>query len=204
MKFAIAATAVFLLTASQAAGVAPQLDENDWIIMMDREFCDGNKWNDRGNDQRDAMQMLLRHNERQTDLVFTGPSFTKSVVARLKGHQAKLGLVGTDYKAELRSGWFAICRQSFHDVDPDKGCIVPHVLMTTHNALSIVEFVHRVAPDVDGIMVHCKAGISRSAAVAKWIAEKYELPLEHRYESYNRHVYRLLKEANEIWVRSNK
>ena len=74
--------------------------------MMDREFCDGNKWNDRGNDQRDAMQMLLRHNERQTDLVFTGPSFTKSVVARLKGHQAKLGLVGTDYKAELRTGTF--------------------------------------------------------------------------------------------------
>lgn len=109
-----------------------------------------------------------------------------------------------DYKAELQDGWFAICRQSFHDVDPDIGCMVPHVLMTTNNALSIVEFVHRVAPNVDGILVHCKAGISRSAAVAKWIAERFDLPLEHRYESYNRHVYRMLKEADDVWKRSRE
>ena len=109
-----------------------------------------------------------------------------------------------DYKASLQGGWYAVCRQQFHDVDPSVGCDVPHVLMEAKHAMSIVEFVNRVSPEVEGILVHCKAGISRSAAIAKWIAEKYGLPFEHRYESYNKHVYRLLQEADEVWVRSNK
>ena len=107
-------------------------------------------------------------------------------------------------KAELQEGWFGICRLQFHDVDPTKGCEVPHVLMDAKHAMKIVMFVNKTAPNIEGILVHCKAGISRSAAVAKWIAEKYNLPFEHRYESYNKHVYKLLKEADEVWMRSNK
>jgi len=53
----------------------------------------------------------------------------------------------------------------------------------------------RDSHEVEGVLVHCHAGISRSAAVAKWIAEKYELPYPERYMLYNKHVYRTLREA---------
>lgn len=98
--------AAALLLTAQPGVTQPRVDENDWLVMMDREFCDGNKWNDRGNDQRDAMQMLLRHNERHTDLVFTGPTFTKVVVNRLKGQQSTLSLVGVDHEVKVRTGTF--------------------------------------------------------------------------------------------------
>jgi len=68
--------------------------------------------------------------------------------------------------------------------------------MTPQHALEIVNFVQAIAPNVEGIMVHCKAGISRSAAVAKWIAEIYQLPFNHAYDYYNKHVYKMLSEAS--------
>jgi predicted protein tyrosine phosphatase len=60
-----------------------------------------------------------------------------------------------------------------------------------------VDFVHRVAPKVVGIVVHCHAGISRSGAVAKWIAEQYKLDFNQDYQLFNKHVYRQLVEAEQ-------
>ena len=68
-------------------------------------------------------------------------------------------------------------------------------LMTHEQAQAIVDFVREVAPNVNGIMVHCRAGISRSAAVVKWISGEYQLPFNINYEKYNAFVYRLLKLA---------
>lgn len=68
----------------------------------------------------------------------------------------------------------------------------------THTmAGKIQEFAKKHADE--DILVHCHAGMSRSAAVAKWISEKYghELDLSppclgtDRY--YNRHVYGTLR-----------
>jgi protein-tyrosine phosphatase len=62
--------------------------------------------------------------------------------------------------------------------------------------MKIIEFVACVhGSSVEGIMVHCKAGISRSAAVAKYIADKYKLPFNHSYDRYNKQVYGMLIEA---------
>ncbi len=58
-------------------------------------------------------------------------------------------------------------------------------MMTMEDAHAIVNFVHQVA---EGIVVHCRAGISRSAAVSKWIAETYQLPFDHDYQHYNKLV----------------
>ena len=98
--------AAALLFAAQPGAAGPRMDENNWLVMMNREFCDGNKWNDRGKGQQDAMQMLIRHNERHTDLAFTGPTFTKALVNRLKGQEASLSLVGADHTAKVRTGTF--------------------------------------------------------------------------------------------------
>jgi len=97
--------------------------------------------------------------------------------------------------ARLLPGWYAIHRVAFHDIDAEIRDEA-YVLMNVGQAADIVAFVESVAPHVSGILVHCKAGISRSAAVAKWIAERYRLQFNHDYSVYNRHVYRLLLEAS--------
>lgn len=94
--------------------------------------------------------------------------------------------------ADLKGGWFEVLRLEFDDVDPATCSDQSNKFMTIHQARVIVAFVDSVAPNVSSIMVHCKAGISRSAAVAKWIAERYGLPFDHHYKSYNKHVYKLL------------
>ncbi len=96
--------------------------------------------------------------------------------------------------AQLNDGWYAILRQEFHDVDYTDSSY-PYSLFSEHQARELVSFVVKVETEgVEGILVHCKAGISRSAAVARWIAFKYGLPFVENYSLYNRHVFRLLCE----------
>lgn len=94
--------------------------------------------------------------------------------------------------AQLREGWGAVLQQEFHDIDekkPDE----PYVLFSEAQAQEIVRFVN-MAEDkgLVGVLVHCKAGISRSAAVAKWIAGRYGLFFPENYGLYNKHVLKLL------------
>ena len=98
--------------------------------------------------------------------------------------------------ARLQSGWGAELRQEFHDVDavkPDE----PYVLFSEAQAQEIAQFV-QLAEDqgLVGILVHCKAGISRSAAVAKWIAKSYGLFFPESYALYNKHVFKLLAQVS--------
>jgi predicted protein tyrosine phosphatase len=92
--------------------------------------------------------------------------------------------------------FYQILRVGFHDVLPDRQYDEPTVLMVHKDAQRIVEFVRLVAPNVEGILVHCKAGISRSAAVAKWICESFDLPFSDRYTQFNQHVYTMLVTAD--------
>ena len=100
-------------------------------------------------------------------------------------------------QAKLMQGWYAIHRSEFHDAEPQKAVRDPMVVMMEEQAIDIVDFVHSVAPHVNAIVVHCKGGISRSAAVAKWIAETFKLPFNHQYSLYNKYVYHQLNEAHE-------
>jgi len=98
-------------------------------------------------------------------------------------------------EAKLMPGWHAVHRLEFHDIEAEM-LGEPYVLMDQQQALELVNFVHNVASDVEGVIVHCRAGISRSAAVAKWITEEYGINFNHEYPQYNKHVYQLLVEAN--------
>ena len=100
-------------------------------------------------------------------------------------------------KATLLDGWYAIHRSEFDDEIPQQGMSKSIVLMTPIHAMEIVDFVYSTAPHVEGLMVHCKAGVSRSAAVAKWIANTFKLPFNNNYTAYNKYVYHQLNEANE-------
>ena len=49
--------------------------------------------------------------------------------------------------------------------------------------------------EVEHIVVHCDAGVSRSAGVALFIAERYGLNFPKGYSHFNKMVYRSLKEV---------
>jgi len=101
----------------------------------------------------------------------------------------------TNGPAVIKDGWHDVLRLCFHDVDPNKSDNRPYTLMQEADATLIIEFVQRNAVSADVIFVHCRAGISRSAAVAKWIASHYKLSFDHGYTAYNEFVYNLLCEA---------
>ena len=88
-------------------------------------------------------------------------------------------------------GWHAILRLEFHDIEQEMPG-EPWVLFSEDQAKQVIGYVRSRASEVTGIMVHCRAGVSRSAAMAKWIADEFELPFDHDYSLYNRHVYTLL------------
>lgn len=108
------------------------------------------------------------------------------------------GLAKIDEKAFRYSSFY-----HFHDVVPERDYDEFVVHMDARHALSMVSFLAQIENEVEGILVNCRAGISRSAAVAKWICESRGLPFNQSYGQFNRHVFRLLQEAEESWKRSN-
>lgn len=89
-----------------------------------------------------------------------------------------------------------IGRFTFDDIVPgEDGCP-----MTDTDARQIAKFVADIEENgVTHIIIHCDAGVSRSAGVAKAIAESRGLPeTAVHYENVpnpNPHVYRFMKEA---------
>lgn len=97
---------------------------------------------------------------------------------------------------KIQDGWHDVLRLSFHDITPDTLDIDnSYTLMNEGDAIKIVNFVREVAPNVDGIIVHCRADISRSAAVAKWICDEYNIPFNANYDRYNAYVLKLIVNA---------
>lgn len=108
-------------------------------------------------------------------------------------------------EARLMPGWHAIYTCAFHDVDPaNPSAEIDEFLicMNDEQAQGIINFMREVAPHVQGVLVHCNSGVSRSAAVAKWIAENFSLPFNIRYDKYNQHVYQCLVTAGEARISS--
>jgi predicted protein tyrosine phosphatase len=61
------------------------------------------------------------------------------------------------------------------------------------HAEEILAWLKEVEDRVDRVFVHCHAGKHRSAAVAKFIAEKYDLSGGIRvYEEHNSRVHKIL------------
>jgi predicted protein tyrosine phosphatase len=92
--------------------------------------------------------------------------------------------------APLRPGWAAILRLSFHDVDRNVEGYDP---FSEEMAQVVLEWLDAVEDEVDAVVVHCVAGISRSAAVARFIAERYAIAdFPREYDRYNPLVLALL------------
>lgn len=64
---------------------------------------------------------------------------------------------------------------------------------TNEQAAEIIRFIRAHSDDVDSLLIHCFAGISRSKAVAKFAREMLGLPPMND-NFYNEYVYAMLKQ----------
>ena len=101
---------------------------------------------------------------------------------------------------DLASTWRTVLKLEFHDSDPSKDfnplgiCYDDQVLFDEIMAKNVIEWLNSLPYDVDSVIVHCHAGVSRSAAVAKFICTYYNMNhhILDNYSLYNKHVYRVL------------
>jgi predicted protein tyrosine phosphatase len=73
-------------------------------------------------------------------------------------------------------------------------------MVNSDDANKVAAFINRVADKINLLIVHCDAGISRSAGVGIAIAEETGLDevaksLLQTHPHYNRDVYRIIKEG---------
>jgi predicted protein tyrosine phosphatase len=88
---------------------------------------------------------------------------------------------------------------AFHDIWLEKHTHLGegYNLMEQKHAAQVVAFVEQVWDNVELLMIHCHAGISRSSAIGKAISEKYEDQFHSYYSKLyrpNPHVYKLVQE----------
>jgi len=91
--------------------------------------------------------------------------------------------------------WKDVLRLQFHDKDPnhtnpEEAC--GYRLFSDQDAIKILNFLKLHQEDCKEAIVHCEAGISRSAAVAKFISIIYSLRFPENYSVYNKHVFSTL------------
>jgi predicted protein tyrosine phosphatase len=67
-------------------------------------------------------------------------------------------------------------------------------LFNTNMAKKVVKFVENIEKSrrKHNLIIHCEAGRSRSAAIAKYVSERYGLPFPADYDYHNLLVYNLL------------
>ena len=98
-------------------------------------------------------------------------------------------------EADLRDGWSQVLRLAFDDLDlvafPEDGTLSYEGLtpMTEDQAGRLVDFVLENMSRSPRIVVHCKYGVSRSAGIAKAIAEALGVRFPSTYNEYNVFVY---------------
>lgn len=100
---------------------------------------------------------------------------------------------------KLDTYWFRVLKLRFHDIDPtncSSAFVEQYVPFTLQQAEAVIQFCLEVEAEADEIWAHCEAGISRSAAAAKYIAYAYNSHFPESYTLYNKHVYSMLVKAH--------
>lgn len=107
----------------------------------------------------------------------------------------------------LHRDWKNVLEVEFHDADPNPNPLEPQtnfgieyddvVYFDDGMADDVMRFVNDLPKNVVHLIVHCHAGISRSAAVAKSIVDlipgfDWDTANLRDYRLYNKHVYRVM------------
>jgi predicted protein tyrosine phosphatase len=91
--------------------------------------------------------------------------------------------------------WKDVLRLEFDDADPshmNSRQSKLYRLFNEDDAIAVLKFLKIHQDDTVDAVVHCEAGISRSAAVSKFIAQIYSLQFPEKYQIYNKHVFSTL------------
>jgi predicted protein tyrosine phosphatase len=99
--------------------------------------------------------------------------------------------------ASLREGWTAVLRIAFDDIDPVSFPDDYEDLqaLSSEQTAQMADFCLVNAFRCRRLVVHCRYGVSRSAAVAKALCEVTGLGFPKDYEDHNDFVYRTLRGA---------
>lgn len=96
--------------------------------------------------------------------------------------------------ADLEPGWRAVLRLDFDDID---GAYGEFKVFSWKQALQVVDFMYEHA-GADNIIVHCRYGFARSAAVALYNAWLHGTMLTSNSEGYNPLVWHRLLLAHSV------
>ncbi len=105
--------------------------------------------------------------------------------------EAMISITGTgEPRVKLKKGWAYTLRLCFDDIEEPR---IGRTLFSKEDADKVIDFLDKIEGKVDHVNVHCTLGQSRSPAIAKFIAERYDLPGGYRlHPTHNRHVYETL------------
>lgn len=91
--------------------------------------------------------------------------------------------------------WIECLMLEFHDIDPShcsESWIQQWTLFDDAMADQIIDVLQRTQDTASVYAVHCEAGVSRSAGVAKFISQFFNLSFPESYSLYNKHVFSTL------------
>ena len=96
--------------------------------------------------------------------------------------------------AQLHSDIEDVLRLYFHDGVPYGTAPRKVDLFSTEQAQAVIDFLrrHNAAPNPTHLLIHCEAGISRSAAVAVFAASECRVPLSGQFAFLNPWVFSTL------------
>lgn len=103
---------------------------------------------------------------------------------------------------KLQPGWKAVLRLSFHDKEDMALARLMGIwrMFSVQDAQECWSFITAHANDATGLIVHCTAGLSRSPAIARAVAEHLALPVNDDWPRGNSLVASEMKSARPtVW-----
>lgn len=97
----------------------------------------------------------------------------------------------------LRRGWRAVLSLEFHDKEDLEIVRMTGLwrLFTPCDAALCWKFIAAHRSGAAGLLVHCEAGLSRSPAIARAVAERIGLRCDDAWPRGNLHVYATMRES---------
>lgn len=116
------------------------------------------------------------------------------------GFRHLISIADPDVKPTLHDGWAAVLPLSFHDLDAPAESYpyrMPYaVFPASQHCASVVDFARGCLERGENVLVHCEAGVSRSAATALALeAMGFELQNRHRACCANARMLELFSAA---------
>jgi predicted protein tyrosine phosphatase len=116
-----------------------------------------------------------------------------------KSSEAIISITEPGSPAKLSDKWTHVLRLQFHDIDREVSSKdgTPYVMFNKEMATSVLEFYKNLPEDIDMLVVHCHAGISRSAGVVLALCDIFNITDVYKnYPLYNKHVYKTIKSTH--------